>query len=202
MARRSDHSKEELKTLILEETKKIVESEGLAGLTARRLAHDIGYTAGTLYHLFGSMEGIIFAVNQQTLSKLSKLLNNPKNYPQNATLENNLKTMAKIYIDFTHSHRQLWLMIFNHILPQNEQSPDWYKEQVINLFNPLEEMLSPLFSEKNKEENILATRVLWLSVHGICFMEETQKTSIIPNNNAQIMINYLIDLFVAGIKAR
>lgn len=201
MARRNDHSKEDLKNLILNAAKKIVQEEGLTKLTARRLAQDVGYTAGTLYHLFGSMDGVIFAINEQTLSQLSTILTNPAQYPQNANLTEHLKTMAELYMKFASENRQLWLMVFNHALPQGEKSPDWYRQQIASLFAPLEKMLSPLFSNKTREENILAARVLWLSVHGICYMEETDKTPLICENHANMMANYLIDTFVAGLSA-
>ena len=38
MARRSDHTREELKNLILEESWKIIEKQGFEGLTARCIA--------------------------------------------------------------------------------------------------------------------------------------------------------------------
>lgn len=202
MARRNDHSKEELKNLILNTAIKIVQEEGFTKLTARKLAQNVGYTAGTLYHLFGSMDGIIFAINEQTLSQLSKILTDPAQYSQESDLTEHLKIMAKLYMKFANNNRHLWLMVFNHALPQGEKSPDWYRQQVESLFSPLEKMLSPLFSKKTREENILAARVLWLSVHGICYMEETEKTPLISENNANMMVNYLIDTFVAGITAK
>ena len=52
MARRSDHSREELYDLALESARVIAEIEGLRGLAARRIARDIGYTVGTIYNLF------------------------------------------------------------------------------------------------------------------------------------------------------
>ena len=47
MARRSDHSREELYDLALSAAREIAEAEGLRGLTARRIAEKIGYTPGS-----------------------------------------------------------------------------------------------------------------------------------------------------------
>lgn len=44
MARRSDHSKEELKNLITQTAREIVQKDGFTALTARNLAQTIGYT--------------------------------------------------------------------------------------------------------------------------------------------------------------
>ena len=56
MARRSDHSREELYELALEKAGEIAEKEGLRGLTARGVAREIGYTIGTLYNIFEDLD--------------------------------------------------------------------------------------------------------------------------------------------------
>lgn len=202
MARRSDHSREELENLIIDAAKNIVINGGFQSLTARRIAKDIGYTVGTLYHVFGSMDGICFAVNKQTLDLLFHDLSNPTHYSNTADLSENLKAMTKIYMDFAHDNNALWLMIFNHALPQGEKSPDWYRQKVKSLFGPLEQILSPLFPEGKEHEKSLAARVLWSSIHGICYMEETQKTPLISDQSAIEMAYYLIDHFIEGIKLK
>ena len=38
--------------------REIAEKEGLRGLTARRIAREIGYTVGTLYNLFDNLDDL------------------------------------------------------------------------------------------------------------------------------------------------
>jgi AcrR family transcriptional regulator len=56
MARRSDHSRDELYNLAMTAARDIVRREGMAALTARGLATAIGYSPGTLYNLFDSLD--------------------------------------------------------------------------------------------------------------------------------------------------
>ena len=70
MGRRSDHSRDELYTMALAAARKIAEKEGLRGLTARRIAREIGYTVGTLYNLFDNLDGLIVHLNGTTLDTL------------------------------------------------------------------------------------------------------------------------------------
>ena len=49
MARRSDHSRDEIREMALNAAKTIVEREGAAALSTRKIANEIGYTAGSLY---------------------------------------------------------------------------------------------------------------------------------------------------------
>lgn len=200
MARRNDHSRDELTALTIKISRKIVKKEGFSKLTARRIAEEIGYTPGTLYNMFGSMDGLYFAVNAQTLDEMLHALSSHENYPPKADLVSRLKRMAEIYMDFARENKQLWLMVFMHSLPKGEKSPEWYREKVASLFLPLEELLIPLFTKNNKKDCSLAARVLWSSVHGICFMAQTEKTPLISNHGSVAMSEYLIDNFVSGLK--
>jgi len=85
MARRSDHTREELKNLILSSASRIIENEGYSALTVRKIATDIGYTPGTLYNVFQSMDGLTLALNAERVERLLTLLAE--------TQSTNMKTM-------------------------------------------------------------------------------------------------------------
>ena len=59
MARRKDHSHDQLHKMALDATREIAEKEGLSGITARRIAKQIGYSPGTLYNVFENLEDLI-----------------------------------------------------------------------------------------------------------------------------------------------
>lgn len=202
MARRSDHTRRELKSITLKTAKEIVENEGFSKLTARRIAKEIGYTPGTIYNIFGSMDGLYFCLSEQTLNDLSQKLSDPSLYSKKAAVSDNIKIMAEEYMKFAKDNKQLWLMIFNHTLPQGEDAPEWYSDKVKNLFTPLEKLLTPLFASDKTREKITAARVLWSSVHGICFMDETDKMTLISDESSLDLANYLIDNFISGIEGK
>ncbi len=173
MARRNDHSREELKDLTLTACLKIVEKEGAGGLTARRIAGEIGYTPGTLYNIFGSMEGLYFEMNARTMQKLSESVFQ-RDRPDKKTLPlKQVQEIADSYIDFAHKNRQLWLMLFNTSFEQ--EPPDWYAKKIESLFTPLEEVLSDIFKGRTKQDIRLSARTFWAAVHGICYLDITQK---------------------------
>lgn len=75
MARRSEHTKEQLQSIIVDMGEKIISENGLKALTARRLSQNIGYTVGTLYNKFSNLDQIILHVNAKTLDKMIPVLN-------------------------------------------------------------------------------------------------------------------------------
>ena len=54
MGRRSDHSRAELRAMILTEGHRQLSEIGYARFSAREVAKRIGYTVGTLYNVFGA----------------------------------------------------------------------------------------------------------------------------------------------------
>lgn len=201
MARRSDHTKDELKELILAAAWKIVGKNGFENLTARRAAKDIGYAPGTIYTLFQSMDDLYLQINSKTLDMLYDVLNSPLCNDAKKTPLQNMKTMANLYMEFARTHRPYWLMLFNHKMPEERKSQDWYQKKIDRLFMPLEKLFQPLFSSTQAKQKKIAARVLWASVHSLCFLQETGKIPLVGGKApAQEMSSYLIDTFVSGLK--
>lgn len=203
MARRSDHTRDELKEIILKAATQLIEKQGLDGLTARAVAQKIGYAPGTIYNVFSSMEGLSLTLNAQTLDALYMALNTPScNNPQETPLHN-MKAMAQLYHGFARNHRALWLMLFTHRLPEGQKAPEWYQEKINRLFEPLENLLKPYYPPAHSGERKIAARALWASVHGLCFLEETGKLPFADDKiQSKALTACLIDNFVRGIEKK
>ncbi|MDB2682803.1 TetR/AcrR family transcriptional regulator [Alphaproteobacteria bacterium] len=201
MARRSDHTRGELKQEILNASWKIVRKEGFEALTARRIATEIGYAPGTIYNIFKDMHALTLALNAITLDKLHKTLSSKEcNNPRKKPLQN-MKSMATLYRDFAKKNRQHWLMLFTYILPENKTPPAEYQEKIARVFEPLEELLIPYFTPNQSRKRKMAARVLWASVHGLYFLEETGKIPLITNQKpSPDMSGYLIETFIKGLQ--
>ena len=74
MARRSEHSLEELKALVLDAAETIVIDEGFSELKVRKIAMEIGYTVGSIYMVFANMADLIMHINARTLDALAAQL--------------------------------------------------------------------------------------------------------------------------------
>jgi AcrR family transcriptional regulator len=201
MARRKDHSREELKGLILEAAWKIVGAEGLEGLTARRIAGAIGYAPGTIYNLFESMDDLCQQLCGRTLDDLHGVLASRECSEPGQGPVRNMKKMAALYMKFARERRPYWRMLFDHRMPEGSETEPWLQEKIDRLFGPLEELLRPFFSLRQDRKRKMAARVLWGSVHGLCFLQETGKIELVGGrtDTATAMADYLIDTFIAGI---
>ena len=117
------------------------------------------------------MEGLYYEINAATMQKLSEELfeATDKKKPPIEQIEE----ITDSYIGFALKNRQLWLMLFN--TPFEHEPPDWYAEKIENLFHPLEAVFAEIFKGREKKKIKLAARTFWAAVHGIAYLEITQK---------------------------
>lgn len=201
MARRSEHSREELENLLLQQARLIIGAHGFEGLTARKLADAIGYTPGTIYNVFHSMDELYLRINGETLDTLYGILSAPEcSDPVRSPVEN-MKFMAAQYKNFCNNYRPYWLMLFEHRLSVGKDVPPWFAGKIEKLFEPLESLLHDFYDAGEARRRKMAARILWSSVHGLCFLEQTGKFKLV-NDDTTInhMMDYLIDCFVSGIQ--
>ncbi len=196
MARRSDHSREELYDMALEAARQIAEKEGLRGLKARRIAREIGYTIGTLYNLFEDLDDLIIHLNGRTLDDLYQVFARVKldGEPDAAT-----RALAACYIQFTRSHPKLWNILFEHHLPDGRELPEWHNEKIGQLLDVVERALAPLFPAGQEVERHHCARVLWSSLHGICSLEGKDK--LIKTETVEALSDSLISNYLAGLRS-
>ncbi len=197
MARRSDHSREELYDMALEAARQIAEKEGLRGLKARRIAREIGYTIGTLYNLFEDLDDLIVHLNGRTLDDLYQVFARVKldGEPDVAT-----RALAACYIQFTRNHPKLWDILFEHHLPDGRELPEWHREKIGQLLDVVERALAPLFPAGQEAERHHCARVLWSSLHGICSLESTGK--LVETESVEALSDSLISNYLVGLRHR
>lgn len=199
MARRSDHSRDELRTLIIDKAWDIVAEEGLSQLTARHLGKKIGYAPGTIYNLFETMDALHLHLNMKTLTILFETLDAFSAKADTKVSVSDMEEMAQAYFDFASKYRPHWMMLFNLNVTSDNLESVAYQKAVEKLFTPLESLLNTYFPMKNYKEIKKAARILWSSVHGLCYLEKSDKILIVePNQDVKSLVSYLIKIFIVG----
>ncbi len=197
VARRSDHSREELYRLVLDTAQKITEKNGLRELKARRIARDIGYTIGTLYNLFTDLDDIIIHMNAETFEALYDACSSA---PLDQEPEENLKALTKDYLHYTRSHPKLWSAVFEHKPPDGRDRPVWYSESVARLLSLVEKALASLFPGEDKTELQHHAFVLWTSLFGMAAVESADR--MVRDETTEVMVDSLIETYMAGLRQK
>jgi len=126
MARRSEHSQEEIKEMILVASEEIVREQGFSALKVRKIAADIGYTVGSIYMVFTNMDDLMIHIKVRTLRKLFQSLQGSVSV---ISPKEDVLTMALAYIDFVMKNQGLWRMLFEHQLSVDAVIPESYRQE-------------------------------------------------------------------------
>jgi AcrR family transcriptional regulator len=172
MARRNEHSKEELKTLALDAVLVIAERDGPQVVSARKVAQEIGYAPGMLYHLFENIDDLILQANARTVSALTDDL---VRATARQSADKAVLTMALRYLQLAQKNGRRWQLLFEHAMRNGIAVPDWYQAQTGKLFELVEQQLVRLCPQKKPTEVQLAARAIWSAVHGVCLLAVTGK---------------------------
>ncbi len=197
MARRNDHTHEELKAMAIAAGKGILISEGYAKFSARKVAKEIGYTIGTIYNIFDNHDHLILCINATTLDDLGAHLSKCEasaKQPIDA-----LKQLTTSYINFASDNYNCWIALFEHSLPKGVTLPDWYRVKMNDLLTQVEKPLLQLFNNDSEKAEQTA-QTLWASVHGICQLGLTGKLKVKDIDYIINLANNLTESYIKGIE--
>ncbi len=199
MARRSDHSRDELREMALLAAEQIVVEQGYEGLSARKVAAAIGYTVGTLYLVFENIDDLILQVNARTLDRLHARMTESQAISGDA--RDYLMQLGQAYIRFADDDPHRWAMVFEHRLSEERMLPAWYQEKITRMFALVEKGLEPLAKQRSRQEITQAAGALWGGVHGICILAITDKLGIAGVDSVQEVTQSLISNYLKGFTA-
>jgi AcrR family transcriptional regulator len=195
MARRNDHSKDEIREMVVSSGLDLIKKSGFSSFSTRQIAKEIGYTVGTLYNVFDSYDDIILHINAATLDEMEKFIEmkiNPKLKGVKA-----VKQLAKLYIEFAHNNRSSWSALFEKAVPLEAELPDWYNQKIAKLFSIVESILLEFISKKSDAKK--HAKVIWASIHGICILGLTQKLNVVGSDSTEVLVDCMIENYLRGI---
>ena len=164
MGRRSDHSREELAELIVAEGQRQMAEFGFAGFSARRVARAIGYSVGTIYNVFPSLDHLLVAINTRTFELWAEHLS--------ASLakagRDRIAALVEGYFSFARDNPNLWAAIYDHRLPQGMTLPAEDDERRSALTRIVIDEIAPHVPGGSADDVQRLARSLIATVHGHC----------------------------------
>jgi AcrR family transcriptional regulator len=179
MARRGDHSLEQIKDMILVAAENLVIEGGLSLLTVRKVAAKIGYTIGSVYMVFTSMDDLILHLKGRTLDTIAEQMEQV----ETSSAEQGLEELVDVYIKFASQNLNRWSMVFEHRLPENIKVPAWYQKKIDNIYGKFEAQFAQLTPELSPAQLKQTALAFFGGVHGMCvFMLTTQLGGLNDND--------------------
>jgi AcrR family transcriptional regulator len=197
MARRSDHTREELRELILKAATEIVKKSGIQKLTTRAVAKKIGYSAGTLYLIFHNVDELIFAVNARTLADLRVQMH--ARASQVADPVERLEVMASYYLDFGLANVDLWRLVFEHRFLGDDPFPEIITHETNAVLQAVGAALKNIVPGASNAELHGIAAGFWSGVHGVSHLAITDKLRIASEAPFHTVMKMQVDTFLRGL---
>ena len=191
MARRWEHTPEEVKNLAIQAGYEQIQERGFQAFSARAVAAKMGYTVGTIYHVFGNLDNFILHINARTLDEWYE--EEVKGIPKKPELR--ARYFAHSYYKYARANYNRWLALFEHRMQNDAPVPDWYVPKMMRMFALIGEAVMPHAGNDPKKAERLA-KLLWASVHGICTLALGGKLAQVGAGTAEKMIDDLMALAV------
>lgn len=179
MARRSDHTREELQELILVEGQRLLAEAGYSGFSAREVAKRIGYSVGTIHNVFGSHDALLTALNSRTFVLWAQALHDKLAVAG----PDRIAALVEGYFDFAENNPNLWMAIYDHRLPPGAEIPEQYRTLRSGLTCIVEREVAAALPETPLPEIAALTRSLVATVHGHCAFALTGTFHLLGEEN-------------------
>ncbi|UKA02593.1 TetR/AcrR family transcriptional regulator [Photobacterium damselae] len=193
MARRNDHTREELVNMTLEQVKNFLNEHPHHELSLRKVAAMIGYVPSTLVNVFGNYNLLLLHAVAQTLDEMSKEAE--ASMKEATSAEDALRRLAYCYLEFATQHPYRWQLIFQHTM-NGEDLPEWQSERIDNMTGMLEALIRQITPNKSEDEILEASRVLWAGVHGITLLTVDDKLFTSTPVDGKALIDNLLSTYL------
>ncbi|MBD8512281.1 WHG domain-containing protein [Photobacterium sp. WH77] len=193
MARRNDHTREELISMTLEQVKKFLSEHPHHELSLRKVAAMIGYVPSTLVNVFGNYNLLLLHAVAQTMDEL--FAEAEKQLQQSESTTDALRKLAYCYLNFAVDNPYRWQLIFQHTM-NGEELPEWQNERINNMINMLESLIRQLIPDQSETAVMEASRVLWAGVHGITLLTVDDKLFTSTPVDGKALIDNLLDTYL------
>lgn len=153
--------------MIVAEGHRLMAETGFAAFSAREVARRVGYSIGTVYNVFDSLDHLLVAINSRTFELWTVYLRERIE----AGGGDRIRALVEAYFGFAREHPKLWMAIYDHRLPAGMMMPesDMEKRRALTqiVFNEVSRQLP---GRSDAEVEHLA-RSLIATVHGHCTYE-------------------------------
>lgn len=168
MGRRSDHTREEARALFVGRGHAHLAEVGLARFSGREVAKRAGYSVGTIANLFGSVDGLIVAINSRSFEIWADLLRDrlARAGPDRPAADR-IAALVDGYFVFAEQQPELWSAIYAHRLPDGTALPEDDRERRAGLTRIVEDEIRAILPAGAPDVARLA-RSLVAVVHGHC----------------------------------
>ena len=207
----------EIRKKLIDITVGLMDKGGIEAVKARPLAKEVGISVGTIYNMFGSIDGLVQEANAQILEQfatvaLSAIADKQDEWTQGQTsgkldtassMRARLLTIAESYMKFVEQNESRWqaMLAYNQTRSVDILS-ETYDQQQGDLFKWLGSTIENTELGATDEKRRMVARMLWSSVHGIVVLNYIGQANEESRAYTWEQIETFVETFVQGVTKR
>lgn len=193
--------RQRLEARMAEIAERLISAEGLQAVQARRVAQEADCSVGTLYNVFGGLDGLVVAANTRTLKALGeKLETAARGAGAGGTLEDRLMSLALAYRDFAYQQNRRWRALFDHRMEPGRAVPDSYIAEQAALLMLVERCIAGHIADPAERSS--AARALFSGVHGIVWLALDNKLGSLGPEETERQVRFIVGAAARGLAAQ
>lgn len=187
-------TKEEIRADLILKARELLVDKGFEFLTARKLADYSGYSVGTIYNQFKSMDNLFLEENAQTLDELYKVLISAE---MGSDVYLNLNKLLDKFVQFVLENKNLWFALYNtHFQNAADGYDVFYLRRIVKIVRLLERNLKKLFLNIPCEEREVSSQVLFITVFALSSLLTSEKEFV--SLEKKYVVRILFNTYLAG----
>ncbi|MDJ0920415.1 MAG: TetR/AcrR family transcriptional regulator [Henriciella sp.] len=207
----AERRRHKVRTRILSAAETVLASDGVDGLSIRRLAEKIDYSPSAIYKYFGSKDELVFELKEAFFEKILERIDHivDKQTPFHVRARDCVATYVEIAVDKPHHYAAAFAGQIAETGP-SEDEPGFQDTKKGLAFSVLKKMVQEGIDDGHFRPDLnasLAAKSIWASCHGLAMMRvhapsfpslNPNKTTISPEKFTE----FHADLVVRGLEFR
>jgi AcrR family transcriptional regulator len=187
--------KSKRRVLMLGIARGIIASKGLRLLKVRDVAEAADCSIGSVYNEFGDFDGLILAVNRETVEELSARLGS---VPADDPIRQ-LRGLAATYLEFFSQHANLLRSLYEHRMEDDRPFPEDILLMVMRAFALMHQPLVRLLPERDPKDIAMLARLMFSAVHGIISLGLEERMVAVPPDSLRQQVAQFVDTHLIGL---
>ena len=177
----------------------ILEEEGPAAVSMRRIAEQVGVTAMAIYHHFPNKEALL---NSVTDREFQKLLGYIEKRPARGSVETRLVHALEAYVDYAFDRPRVFDYVFAEPRPGARKYPDDFRERRSPTLNPIADLLAAeMDSGALRKGDVWEVALeLWALTHGYVALYRAGRFSL-AEDEFRALVRRALRRLIHGLKA-
>jgi AcrR family transcriptional regulator len=190
-----EQKKSKRRALMLAIARDIIASKGLRLLKVRDVAETADCSIGSIYNEFGDFDGLILAVNRETVQALTARLTA---VPADDPIQQ-LHGLAATYLEFFSQHANLLRSLYEHRMEDDRPFPEDILLLVMRAFALMHQPLVRVLPDRDPKDIAMLARLMFSAVHGIISLGLEERMVAVPPDNLRQQVAKFVDTHLIGL---